>query len=102
MEIGNYDYKDFPLLENAVVYCDVPYENTAQYDAYFRHSEFWEWAREQAKNHLLFVSEYTAPDDFVPIWEKKKLCSMSATNNSKKTVEKLFVHKSQFKKLNLL
>lgn len=53
-------------VENAVIYCDPPYENTVGYRAtgQFDHERFWLWVRERSKNNLVFVSEYAAPDDF--------------------------------------
>ena len=38
----------------------------------------------------VFVSEYTAPDDFECILEIEHRSTLSSTNNSKRVVEKLF------------
>jgi DNA adenine methylase len=45
--------------------------------------------------HYVYVSEYTAPDDFKCIWEKKKKDGMATTKKGKKQntkTEKLFVY----------
>jgi len=55
---------------------------------------FWEVCRNWSKQgHIVFVSEYTAPDDFECVWSKE--ISASANNSIKngqclKAVEKLF------------
>lgn len=45
--------------------------------------------------HKVFVSEYTAPDDFVCVWSKQVNNSLTKDTGSKKGVECLFIHKSQ-------
>ena len=101
IEVFGFDFKNLDIPENALVYCDPPYDDTEGYGGVdFNSAEFWEWARDTSKRHLLAVSEYKAPDDFVTILERAKTCSFSATNNAKKTTEKLFVHESQKSKWN--
>ena len=57
----------------------------------FNHSEFWQWCRNMAsKGHIVFVSEYKAPDDFECVWEKEIVSSLTQDTGSKKAVEKLF------------
>jgi len=95
-----------------VIYCDPPYASTNGYNvkggdtrktADFDNEEFWTHMREWSGSHLVFISEYTAPDDFVCVWEKdginkRHLGRKSADKktqqkgNNRKT-EKLFVHK---------
>ena len=45
----------------------------------------------------MFISEYNAPDDFVCIWSQELNVSVAKNGKHKKAIEKLFVHKSQFK-----
>lgn len=79
---------------NALIYCDPPYAGTSGYKTgAFDHDKFFEWCREQAKNNIVFVSEYNAPDDFECVWQgeiKTNFASnrKSATHNA---VEKLFI-----------
>ena len=85
-------YDEVEIPENALIYCDPPYINTEGYGVDFDHSHFYDWGR--AQKELVLISEYTMPDDFIPIWRKSKsitLCSGAA----KKAEEKLFIHKSQ-------
>lgn len=73
-----------------------PYNNTTGYNnEKFNSDEFWEYARETSKNHLIFISEQTAPDDFITIWEKPLTRTLDVNkNNQFKVTEKLFIHNS--------
>lgn len=95
------DYRDVELPDGCVIYADPPYDNTTGYGKEkFNSSEFWEYAREVSKTHLMFVSEQVAPDDFVAIWEKSFTRTLDVNkNNQFKVTEKLFIHKSQLEKL---
>lgn len=59
------DYRDIVIPDQAVVYCDPPYEGTSEYrEGGFNHAEFWEWVRVASKKNVVYVSEYAAPSDF--------------------------------------
>lgn len=99
IEVFGFDFESLDIPQNALIYCDPPYVGTTGYNGGdFDSDRFWEWAREVSKQNLLSVSEYKAPDDFVSILEIAKTCQYSATNNSKRTVERLFCSKSNFQK----
>lgn len=87
-------YKDLKIPINSLVYCDPPYESTARYKHDFCHNEFWQWCRDKSKEgHTLFVSEYNAPDDFVCVWQKEIVSSLTKDTGSKRGLEKLFTLK---------
>ncbi len=92
-------YQVLSIPANSIIYCDIPYKNTTKYKDNFDHESFYLWCVEKVKEgHRVFISEYTAPDDFVCVWEKEVKSSLSANGKSggnKKSTEKLFVHKSQ-------
>ncbi|WP_051502252.1 DNA adenine methylase [Xenorhabdus cabanillasii] len=91
------DYKALNIPNGAVVYCDPPYANTRQYRDAFDTSEFWGWVRELSNRCTVFVSEYTAPDDFDCIWSMELTSSLSANHQSgttTKSVESLFMLRS--------
>ena len=89
LEISNLDYRDVEIVPNSVIYCDPPYTGTAKYkEGAFNHEVFWEWCREQS--NPVFVSEYKAPDNLNVVAEFKHRSILSATNNVKVTIEKLF------------
>lgn len=90
----NKNYIDLVIPENSVVYCDPPYFGTTKYFEDFNHNVFWEWARRVARNSKVFVSEYSAPQDFTCVWEKQVSSSLSAngvSGGNKISKEKLFV-----------
>ena len=85
-------YEHVPIPEGAVVYCDIPYRGTncGCYGG-FDHEKFYDWCRNQ--KHDIFVSEYSMPDDFECIAEKTKSVKAAANDNTKHSVEKIFVHR---------
>lgn len=95
------DYRDVELPPNCVIYADPPYENTTGYgNEKFDSQEFWKYTREVSKEHLMFISEQTAPPDFVAIWERPFTRTLDVNKqNQFKVTEKLFIHKSQYNKL---
>lgn len=91
------DYANLIIPNNSIVYCDIPYQGTKQYEISknFDYVRFWEWSRQKVnEGHKVFVSEYYAPNDFVCIWEHELKTSINQTI-TKKAVERLFVHESQ-------
>jgi len=93
-EHSSYSKLDIP--EKSIIYCDSPYKGTTQYKDKFDHAPYWEWCREQVKKgHEVFVSEYSAPSDFICVWQKELNCSVAKNGEHKKAIEKLFVHESQ-------
>lgn len=90
------DYRGIVFDRPSLVYCDPPYRGTKQYDTSkgFDHDGFWDWVREkQSEGHTVLVSEYSAPEDFICMWEKKVKSSLSAngkSGGSQTSTEKLF------------
>ena len=86
------DYKNLELPKNSIIYCDIPYKDTKQYatSKEFNHNEFWEWCREKSKEgHQVFISEYSAPEDFECVWSMEVTNSMNTTKTTR-PIEKLF------------
>lgn len=90
------DYREVKIPKGSVVYCDPPYNNTTGYNnEKFNTNEFWEYMRKISKDNIVLISEQTAPDDFVAIWEKPFTRTLDVNkNNQFKVAEKLFIHKS--------
>lgn len=90
------DYRDVELPQDCVIYADPPYDNTTGYGREkFDSQQFWEYAREVSKSHLMFISEQSAPSDFVAIWERPFTRTLDVNKqNQFKVTEKLFIHKS--------
>jgi len=89
----NESYLDLQIPENSLIYCDPPYEGTTKYKNSFNHTEFWDWCRKKAKEgHIIYVSEYNAPNDFKCVWEKKIVSSLTKDTGSKVATERLFLY----------
>ena len=92
------DYRELPMTttSNNVIYCDPPYANTKQFanSQDFDYEEFWEIMRKWSKTNYVIISELSAPDDFICIWQKDVQRSMKSTDNTMRAVEKLFVYKN--------
>ena len=89
------DYRDVKILPDSVIYADIPYKSTCGYGMDFDHEAFYDWCEKQTA--LVLISEYWMPEDrFVCIAEFPRTSTFSATNNSKKEIEKVFVPKHQY------
>ena len=99
----NRDYKDCALPLGAVVYCDIPYKNTTQYDkkevGTFDHDEFYVWIDKNKHKYTFLISEYAhnVPENFEIVWVKE---SRQDIRNKKgeqtKTIEVLIRPKEGF------
>ena len=97
LQVLQNDYKDVPIPDGALIYCDIPYEGTncGKYGG-FNHAEFYEWARKQDN---IYISEYSMPsDDFIQVAKINKR-QLSTTNGASDLVEeKIFTnHKTYYK-----
>ena len=77
--------------EESIIYCDPPYQGTTGYNGSpFNHEQFWQWCRRMSSiGHRVFISEYTAPEDFSCIWEGHLVSNLRRATDTK-TTEKLF------------
>ena len=93
------DYRTVNILPNSVIYCDIPYKGTNGYSNTskknnFDYEAFYDWCERQT--NPVFISEYSMPEDrFECIMEIETISTLSSTNNAKKSVERLFIPKSQ-------
>ena len=91
----NYDYRDVPIPDNSIIYCDPPYIDTTKYHSGFDNRRFWVWATEMVhRGHRVFVSEYEAPESWECIWSTILTASV-ARDQSPIRVEKLFTLKGE-------
>jgi len=85
------DYREMVIPPVSIIYCDPPYAGTTKYKDSFDHAAFWSWCNKQSENgHLVFVSEYSAPEGWKCIWEKEVNNSLTKETGSKQGVERLF------------
>jgi DNA adenine methylase len=89
------NYLELIIPNNSIVYCDPPYQKSSGYHTDFDHQIFWDWCRSLVQNNnIVFVSEYSAPDDFV--CTKEIVYETNLNKNSKSPrIERLFLHRSQ-------
>ena len=86
-------YLEMEIPPNSLIYCDPPYEGTTKYKDGFNHEEFWNWCRVKVKEgHIVFVSEYNAPNDFKCVWNKTLTCDLA--KRDKDRTERLFTPNS--------
>ena len=93
-------YDELVIPPNCLIYCDPPYAGANYYKDEFDHDRFWEWCRKKSREgHIIYVSEYNAPDDFLCVWQKEisaNLNNQTAAGAQKKAVEKLFTYDELF------
>ncbi len=100
--ITQMDYRDVPIEDDSVIYCDPPYRGTGSYVVNkegdgFDHEAFYDWC--ESLDKPVFISEYGMPEDrFDCILEMEHRCTLSATENTA-VIEKIFVPKRQTEKL---
>ena len=91
LQLYSLNYYDVYIPDGAIIYCDPPYEGTSKYaEGNFNCSDFWEWCRKISKTHKIYISEYNAPPDFVPVLVFEQRSTLCAKSNSTATIEKLF------------
>lgn len=89
------DYRDYYHKDGDVVYCDIPYEQSAnsRWDKQiqFDYQKFYDWALAQPYN-IYFSSYYdTKLLEFADIlWEKRKVVRINAGTNNKHRLECLY------------
>jgi DNA adenine methylase len=99
------DYRDLKLPPQSVMYCDIPYEGTKgyMYGGAFDHGAFWATARDwTAQGHLVFISEYNSPPDFLCIAERSKQGTLGGADKQNTRTERLFVHSSALERVGFL
>jgi hypothetical protein len=85
----NCDYREVKIEPDGVIYCDIPYKNTDQYNIEFDHEAFYDWCEQQEVP--VYISEYQMPEDrFECVWQKEKSVLFSRALSQKKAVEKLY------------
>lgn len=90
LQITNFSYENVSIKgKEPVIYCDIPYKGTGEYkEGGFNHDAFYDWALNV--DYPVYISEYQMPDTFKEVHAFKHRSSLSATNNKKVTIEKLF------------
>lgn len=99
--LSSLDYKLMDIKDHSLVYCDPPYQGVAYnyMPSSFSHGQFWSWCRLLiSKGVIVFVTERTAPEDFVSIWTKPRHPRAGTIRESFYS-DHIFVHSSQVEML---
>jgi len=94
LEIYNNSYDEVEIPKDAIIYCDPPYQGTAEYkEGSFNHAKFWDWVRKISKTNKIYISEYNAPNDFEVIlsFSQKSTLQGGVQKHNNQPDEKLFV-----------
>ena len=91
------DYRNVKIQPDSLIYCDIPYKNTAEYsDSGFDYESFYDWAEMQSEP--VIISEYAMPAErFERIDFIEKRITLSATDNRQVKKEGLWVPRTQEK-----
>jgi site-specific DNA-adenine methylase len=95
LEISNLSYEELKIntpISQTIVYFDPPYQGTKQY----RYKVDYKGMHNYIKNspYMIYLSEYN--NSFLEcVLEINHKSSFSATNNNKRSIEKLFVNKTK-------
>jgi hypothetical protein len=83
------DYREIPIKPHSIVYCDIPYQGTADYQGKFSHKEFFDWA--SSRQFPVFISEYHISDPrFQLVYSVDKRSLLSPNKNVDNKSEKLY------------
>ena len=89
---------------NSLIYCDPPYLNNkySRQTEFFKfdHDKFWDVMRLWSESNLVFISEATAPVDFVCIWTRPYNQTIGKSNTTYN--ENLYLFKNIYDKLTRL
>lgn len=93
LEINNGSYLDYQHKIGDVVYCDPPYENTADYGLKFDSKQFYDWVA--TRPYQVFFSSYEISDNrFKQIWQKEKQSLMKGGNGQFTVNEYIYTNKT--------
>lgn len=99
LKISSLDYADVVIPQDAVVYADIPYENTncGSYQG-FDSKRFYEWA--YSRSFPVYFSSYDISDERFPVvWSKTKSVLSANNGNSGKALERIYANESGVEKL---
>jgi DNA adenine methylase len=91
------EYTDMHIPDGSIVYCDPPYADVSKpyISDEFDTNSFWQWVRGMSlTDSTVFITEYTAPDDFTCIWEEN-IRPVGGTMHGNIQPNKLYVHQSK-------
>ena len=93
LELRCGSYLDYEYQDGDIVYCDSPYEGTAEYAGGFNHKEFYEWVA--TRPYQVWFSSYQNISDkrFKMVLAKGKTNLMAGATHQKKNYECIYTNK---------
>lgn len=96
LEISNKSYDEFNISGDSIIYCDIPYKNTAGYNSGdFDYEKFYDWCEKQTAP--VYISEYYMPEDRFEIVAEKQITRKLSGVKANVCNEKLYRPKKQLK-----
>ena len=91
LEVSSTDYRDYEPREGDVVYCDPPYEGTADYGESFDHSAFYDWVA--SREFPVWFSSYEISDDrFAVVYQRQKRSLLNSARSYLQKTERLYAN----------
>ena len=89
------DYQAVPIPEGSVIYCDIPYKGTSEYNLKdkFDHERFYDWCAKQTQP--VFISSYDMPEDKFTCIACFEHSGIFAVGINSKVEERIFIPKHQ-------
>lgn len=87
-------YNQLDIPPKSILLLDPPYADTTKYKDGIDYPKFYQWCRDKKEEgHTLFVCEYNMPEDFVEVWSKKVVSSLTQDTGAKTAMERLWTLK---------
>lgn len=92
LELSNMSYLDYEYQEGDIVYCDPPYEGTADYGSSFDFQEFYNWAI--SRPYQIWFSSYKISDTrFKLVYAKRIRGTLAGSDGAVYNFERIYTNK---------
>ena len=92
LELSNMSYLDYEYREGDIVYCDPPYEGTADYGSSFDFKEFYDWAI--SRPYQIWFSSYKISDTrFKLVYAKRIRGTLAGSDGAVYNFERIYTNK---------
>lgn len=92
LELTNMSYLDYEYREGDIVYCDPPYEGTADYGSSFDFKEFYDWAI--SRPYQIWFSSYKISDTrFKLVYAKRIRGTLAGSDGAVYNFERIYTNK---------
>lgn len=92
LELSNMSYLDYEYREGDIVYCDPPYEGTADYGSSFDFQEFYDWAI--SRPYQIWFSSYKISDTrFKIVYAKRIRGTLGGSDGAVYNFERIYTNK---------